>query len=316
MSFQDIPKIEEPDFYLGVAFRKAKEKAEAERLKKRKDRLTKSKLIEEIKIQVISGSLQKQLNNIINRFPRIDELDEFYQELFKSMIDIVIIKKSLAAVKWAGRSIDKVSNDYARRIRKSQDITKINRIRQEYYGRASSFLKQIKDNLKFIEETRKIVKEFPVIKTKYETIAIAGFPNVGKTTLLYKLTGSKPEISAYPFTTKGINVGYFEGRYDKIQILDTPGTLNRFDKMNAIEKQAYLALKCLAKKIIYVFDLTEPYPLELQEKLYRKTKEMKKPVIVYLSKTDLLEEAQINEFKKRYEISNIEEIKKLLTSLA
>jgi len=316
MSFQDIPKIEEPDFYLGVAFRKAKEKAEAERLKKRKDRLTKSKLIEEIKIQVISGSLQKQLNNIINRFPRIDELDEFYQELFKSMIDIVIIKKSLAAVKWAGRSIDKLSNDYARRIRKSQDITKINRIRQEYYGRASSFLKQIKDNLKFIEETRKIVKEFPVIKTKYETIAIAGFPNVGKTTLLYKLTGSKPEISAYPFTTKGINVGYFEGRYDKIQILDTPGTLNRFDKMNAIEKQAYLALKCLAKKIIYVFDLTEPYPLELQEKLYRKTKEMKKPVIVYLSKTDLLEEAQINEFKKRYEISNIEEIKKLLTSLA
>ena len=38
--------------------------------------------------------------------------------------------------------------------------------------------------------------------------------------------------------------------------------------MNNIEKVAFLAIKLLAEKIIYVFDLTEPYTMEEQEKLY------------------------------------------------
>ncbi|MBW2992157.1 50S ribosome-binding GTPase [Candidatus Woesearchaeota archaeon] len=309
MSFQDIPKIEEVDFYLGVAFRSAKAKAELERVKKRKDRLIKSKLVEEVKIQAISSSLQKQLNNIVDKFPRINELDEFYQELFKAMVDLGSIKKSLAAVKWCSGAVDKISNEYISKIRKCQELQRVNAIRREYYGRVSSFLKQIKKNLSFIEETRKIVKDFPVIKTSLFTVAIAGFPNVGKTTLLSKLTKSKPEIKSYPFTTKGINVGYVEGRYEKIQVLDTPGTLNRFDKMNNIERIAYLALKYLAKKIIYVFDLTEPYPLDMQEKLFKKLKELKKPVLVYLSKSDIVD---VTKFKHKG--LSLDELKKEIVS--
>ena len=308
MSFQDIPQIEKPDFYLGVAFRKAKAKAELEREKKRKDRIIKSKLVEEVKLQAISSSLQKQLNNILEKFPRINQLDEFYRELFKANVDIAGIKKSLAAVKWCAGAVDKLSNEYISKIRKCHELEKVNSIRREYYGRVSSFLKQIKKNLEFIEETRRTVKEFPVVKTSLYTIAIAGFPNVGKTTLLSKLTDSKPEINSYPFTTKGINIGYAEGRYEKIQVLDTPGTLNRFDKMNAIEKQAYLALKFLASKIIYVFDLTEPYPLEMQEKLFRQIKDTGKPVVVYLSKTDILDKEKVKQFK--HKAMTAEELKK------
>lgn len=310
MSFNDIPKIEEPDFYLGVAFRSAKTKAGLERGKKRKDRIIKSKLIEEVKIQTISDSLQKQLNRIVEKFPRIDELDDFYKELVKAMVDIGSIKKSLAAVRWASGKVVKLSSEYVSKIRKCQELEKVNKIRREYYGRVSSFLKQIKKNLLFIEETRKIVKGFPVIKTGCYTIAIAGFPNVGKTTLMYKLTGSKAEINSYPFTTKGINVGYVKRRYDKVQILDTPGTLDRFDKMNDIERQAYLVLKHLASKIVYVFDLTEPYPMDLQKKLFRKVKESKKEVLIYLSKTDILEKEQVEEFKKKYEVISLDELKK------
>ena len=156
------------------------------------------------------------------------------------------------------------------------------------------------------------MRNYPAIKTGTKTIAIAGFPNVGKTTLLMKLTGSKPDIQPYAFTTKGINVGYIKGK-EKLQLLDTPGTLNRFDTMNNIEKVAFLALKLLAEKIIYVFDITEPYPLEQQIKLYKEIKKMKKPVIIYLSKTDILEKGQISEFKKKYKAASLEEIKSLLS---
>ena len=39
-------------------------------------------------------------------------------------------------------------------------------------------------------------------------VALFGFPNVGKSTLLSKLTPSKPKIANYSFTTKRINMGY------------------------------------------------------------------------------------------------------------
>jgi nucleolar GTP-binding protein len=312
MSFQGIPKIEEPDFYLGVAFRKATHKAELEREKVRKDKLTKSKLIELAKIDAIRNSLKQQLNNIVDKFPMINKLDEFYYELFKALIDLAGIRKSLAAVKWASESIDRVSKDYTDRIKRCQDIERINSYRRQYYGRVSSFVKQIRKNLEFIEQARLTVREFPTIKTKYESIAIVGFPNVGKTTLMSKLTGSKPEINFYPFTTKGINVGYIEKEYDKIQILDTPGTLNRIDKMNSIEKQAYLVMKLLAKRIVYVFDLTEPYPMDMQEELLEKVKELKKPILLYLSKTDVLPADDVEKFRKKYHVLSIEELKKEL----
>lgn len=312
MGFQDIAKIEEPNFYLGVAFRNAKHKADLERLKKRKDRLIKSKLIEEVKIDTIKESLNKQLKNIIEKFPRINELDQFYQELFKAMIDVPMLRKSLAAVKWAIEKEIEMSNTHISKLRKCQELQRINKIRREYYGRVSSIIKQIKNNLIMIEEARKIIKEFPVIKTKYETIAITGFPNVGKTTLLSKLTSSKPEIASYPFTTKGINVGYITKKYEKIQILDTPGTLNRFNRMNAIERQAYIAIKHLAKKIIYVFDLTEPYPMKLQEQLFKNIKQFKKPIVIYLSKTDILEKEDIERFRKKYKFLRVEELKEFI----
>src|SRR4030042_6532183 len=160
-------------------------------------------------------------------------------------------------------------------------------------------MKQIKQELEILEISRKIIREYPTIKTDIFTVAIFGFPNVGKSTLLSKLSTSKPEIAAYPFTTKGINIGYAKQGSKKIQLLDTPGSLNRFDKMNNIEKQAHLALKHVANAVVYIFDLTEPYPLEDQEKLYQNLKKMEKPVVVYLSKADTLEGDVVENFKKK-----------------
>jgi GTP1/Obg family GTP-binding protein len=83
-------------------------------------------------------------------------------------------------------------------------------------------------------------------------------------------------------------------------MIDTPGTLNRFNKMNDIEKLAWLAMKHVTHLIVYIFDLTEPYPIAEQEKLFEKIKETGKPVLVYLSKTDILEEDKVKEFRKGY----------------
>lgn len=308
MSFQDIPKVEKPDFYLDVAFRRGKKKTDAFRdtIKIRTKKIGKSKTIELRRIDLVKSSLCDAMNNILTSFPKFDKLDIFYRELVNVTLDYYKLKKGLAAVKWVRDKINTFFRIYNDKIKKTAEMESINYYRREFYGRISSLMKQIKDNLAYLEEVRRSLRDFPVIKTAIRTIVIIGFPNVGKTTLMYKLTGSKPEIDSYAFTTTGINVGYIGKK--EVQVLDTPGTLNRFNKMNNIEKQAFLAMKHLAKKVIYVFDLTEPFPLKNQIKLYEQIKKERDDVLVYLSKQDILDKEKVKEFKKKFDVVDIKDI--------
>ncbi|HEY9703923.1 MAG TPA: GTPase, partial [Allocoleopsis sp.] len=141
-------------------------------------------------------------------------------------------------------------------------------------------------------------------------VCITGFPNIGKSTLLSKITPAKPEIKNYAFTTKNLNQGYATFGHRKVQFIDTPGVLDR-DKMNNIELQAYLVLKYIANLVIYVIDLTEPYPIKIQEKLLKNLKEYDKPIIVYLSKSDIISEEIMAKAKKKYKaVTTLEDLHK------
>ena len=289
MNFQTLKHVETAETYIDIAFKKSKKRVSLSKKKKNdKKDIRGLKETEIIRIDSFSQSLIDNLKLIVTSFPSIDNLDEFYLELIKCTIEYGDLKKSLGAVDWAAKQVNKFAGIFKNKIKKAGDENQINRFRKEFLGRASSFAKQINSSLVFLEEARKIMKSYPAIKTKLFTACIAGFPNAGKSTLLSKLTTSTPEINAYPFTTKSLNVGYLEKNYRKIQIVDTPGTLNRFDKMNDIEKQAYLAIKLVADHVIFVFDPTEQYPLDDQFKLYSKMKKLCSEVSVFISKTDIV----------------------------
>ena len=290
MNFQDLRFVETADTYIDTAFKKSK---------RDKNDIKRMKTVELIRIDTFSQSLIDNMQKIITSFPSIDNLDEFYLELIKCTIEYKDLKKSLGAVNWAGAQVQKFSTIFKRKIKMQKEEEHVKRVRREYLGRAASIIKQIKRSLIFLEEARKIMKSYPSIKSKLFTVCIAGFPNVGKSTLLSKMTTSTPEINAYPFTTKSLNVGYIEKNYRKIQMIDTPGTLNRFEKMNDIEKQAYLAIKIVANHIIYIFDPTEEYPMDDQLKLYSRVKKLGKEITVYISKTDMVE--NVDELKKRFD---------------
>lgn len=302
MNFQSIKPIENYQFYVDLALRRAREKGKQLRAKRLKGgRLEKSKFIVLMKMQVIADTISSRMEAIVKSFPNLDELADFYNELLRISLDYSQLKKSLGAVNWLRKRAFNMLKIYRSKLDKNREFDRINVLKTEFIGRLSSMVKQIKNDFVFLEQARRILKEFPVIKTSLKTVAVAGFPNVGKTTLLFKLTGSKPEINTYPFTTKGVNVAYIGKGKTRIQLLDTPGTLDRFEKMNKFEKIAYLAIKHCADKIIYVFDLTEEYPLEKQIRLYQKLKEdFGKEVIIYVSKSDLIDKEKISEFKKKF----------------
>lgn len=291
MNLQDLIKVETADTYLDHAFRAATDRAVIMRAKKdektRMDNLQKSKTIEKIKVRTVTVTLTRALHKILLSFPNFSELPRFYQEMVRLRLDFDEFKRNLGAVQWMHDKANELQMDYAKKIDGSRAIADINNHRRAFYGRIASFLKQIDPQLKVLDEMRRTLKEFPAIKTSIPTACLFGFPNVGKSTLLAKLTTAKPEIKAYPFTTKNLNIGYLKELGKKIQIIDAPGTLDRFEKMNDIEKQAYLAVKHCADIVVYVFDPTDEVPEEKQVQLLENVKKYCPEIVVYVSKTDI-----------------------------
>jgi len=53
-------------------------------------------------------------------------------------------------------------------------------------------------------------------------VVLIGFPNVGKSQILSRLTKATPQVAPYPFTTQEPQVGMIEFEDIKIQLIDTP----------------------------------------------------------------------------------------------
>ena len=66
---------------------------------------------------------------------------------------------------------------------------------------------------------------FDVTKAGDTRIGLIGFPSVGKSTLLSKLTTTKSEVAAYEFTTLTCVPGVIYYKGAKMQLLDLPGII-------------------------------------------------------------------------------------------
>ncbi len=303
--FRKIPTILYADELLDKAHNRAEKVASELRKTTRGQSLYKSRIIEEQKIRMASSVVSEYLTNVVKKTPSIDSLDPFYRELLEILIDTDDFKKSLGALNWASDFSKKLGSIYGRKVHKAPNARYTSIVRKQFNGRLASVVKQIYPNLACIAVAREKLKNLPTVKDM-PTVVIAGYPNVGKSTLLRKLTNAEPEINAYPFTTKGLNVGYSE--YG-IQFVDTPGVLDRpIYQRNDIELHAVVALNYLADLIVYVIDPTEycGYTVEEQIKLVNEVDKLfNVPTIVVINKIDIngyennvkLAEEKLSKFK-------------------
>ncbi|MFP4608834.1 MAG: GTPase, partial [Candidatus Aenigmatarchaeota archaeon] len=161
------------------------------------------------KLNSIAHTIEDTLGRYEEEFPTLDALPEFYFEVIDITIGIDRLKKSIGAVNWGKRRVKRTMMKAAREVVSEEDIEEIEKIRKKAYARTDSFLKQVDEDLKFLEEARKKLNSLPDIKEDHPTVAVAGYPNVGKSELVSRLSTGKPKIATYPFTTKEVGIGHF-----------------------------------------------------------------------------------------------------------
>jgi small GTP-binding protein len=98
---------------------------------------------------------------------------------------------------------------------------------------------------------------FDVNKVGDARVGLVGFPSVGKSTLLNKLTGTFSEVAAYEFTTLTCVPGVIRYRGARIQLLDLPGIIEGAKDGKGRGRQV-IATARTCNLIIIVLDSLKP----------------------------------------------------------
>lgn len=285
----DIPTVLSADELLDKAFKRAS-KADYEG----RTRLETVREINIAKLKSVSDTIVTAMGRYVKAFPSIERLSPFYAALVDVSVGKDKLKKSLGAMDWCRGNVARVAKAAVRDVAAASSIPRIDEVRRTAYGRISSFVKQVDEELRFLASARDVMRRFPAVNPELPTIVIAGAPNVGKSLLVGRISSAKPRVAEYPFTTQEISVGVFERRYRKYQVIDTPGLLDReLTERNPIELRAVLALRHLANVIVFMYDPTETcgYEMRAQEHILETIKRefASVPVIEVENKVDVLD---------------------------
>jgi nucleolar GTP-binding protein len=220
------------------------------------------------KLKKVNDILTTRLDEVVKQFPNFDEVHPFYRTLADTVITIDEIRQALASVTSAIRVIRGIIKESIRKLMKTGTPTEARKLRSAAYGRISSVINRLEPRLTLIRRAANEYRRFPSITLDLPVIVVAGYPNVGKSSLVAILSSAKPEIAEYPFTTKKISVGHFPVNSNEGQILDVPGLLDRPMKMrNPIEQRAIAAIQYLADAIIFLVDPTLHCGFELSNQV-------------------------------------------------
>ena len=69
----------------------------------------------------------------------------------------------------------------------------------------------------YLEEVRKHLSRLPSIDPNTRTLILTGYPNVGKSSFMNKITRANVDVQPYAFTTKSLFVGHMDYRYHRWQ---------------------------------------------------------------------------------------------------
>ncbi|KAG3113501.1 Nucleolar GTP-binding protein 1 [Phytophthora idaei] len=266
------------------------------------------------KVKFTQQTCQEKLSQIIDDFPRLDDLHPFYADLINILYDRDHYKLALGQVNTARALIDNIAKDYVRMIKYGDSLYRCKQLKRAALGRMCTLLKKQKASLEYLEEVRKHLSRLPSIDPNTRTLLVTGFPNVGKSSFMNKVTRADVDVQPYAFTTKALYVGHLDYKYLRWQVIDTPGILDHaLEDRNTIEMQAVTALAHLQASILFFMDISEQcgFTIEQQLSLFENIRPLfaNKPLVLVCNKIDQMRFEALSEHHQNMINTAVEETK-------
>ncbi len=310
--FYHIPNSQQ---LLDITFRRAMKASPP--VSKNAPILLKAKKKEGARIKTAIKELVDRLLKIIKSVPIIEDLPDFYKELASLLVDTNKLKLTLGKINGILPVLSQFEREYRKKLSLIENPKDGDKVRRSAFGRISSIIYKQNSNLEYLNNIRGKLREIPSIDFTMPCVVVAGYPNVGKSSIVKKISSAKSlEVQEYPFTTKQLYLGHIDVEKEfskvKIQVMDTPGILDRpMHKRNAIELQAILALRLISDVILFIFDptLASGYSVESQIELYHEIEEnfAKKgniKTLIVFNKMDLASQKEIDYLTEVLELNS------------
>ena len=244
------------------------------------------------KVRFTEDTITEKLESITKNFPKLDDIHPFYADMINILYDKDHYKLALGTVNTAKNICQKISSDYVKLLKYGDSLYRCKQLKVAALGRMMTTLKKLGASFNYLEEVRKHLSRFPSIDPTERTLILAGFPNVGKSSFMNKITYADSEVQAYHFTTQSLFVGHTYYKNIRWQVIDTPGILDRaLEQRNIIEMQTITALAHLDACILYFVDVSENcgYSIAQQVSLFDSIRPLfkNKPLVIIANKTDL-----------------------------
>ena len=263
------------------------------------------------KVRFTEDTITEKLESITKNFPKLDDIHPFYADMINILYDKDHYKLALGTVNTVKNICQKIGSDYVKLLKYGDSLYRCKQLKVAALGRMMTTLKKLGPSFNYLEEVRKHLSRFPSIDPTERTLILAGFPNVGKSSFMNKITYADSEVQAYHFTTQSLFVGHTYYKNIRWQVIDTPGILDRaLEQRNIIEMQTITALAHLDACILYFIDVSENcgYSIAQQVSLFDSIRPLfkNKPLVIIANKTDLRKYTDLPEKERKL----IEEVAK------
>lgn len=251
------------------------------------------------KVKYTRDTFDEKLGAILQDFPRIEDIHPFYGDLLNVLYDKDHYKLALGQINTARHMIDNVARDYVKLLKYGDSLYRCKQLKRAALGRMATIMKRQKDTLIYLEQVRQHLSRLPSIDPNTRTLLLCGYPNVGKSSFMNKLTRANVEVQPYAFTTKSLFVGHMDYKYLRWQVIDTPGILDHpLEERNTIEMQSITAMAHIRACVLFFIDLSEScgYTIRQQVSLFESLRPLfaNKPVLLVCNKADLMRPNQLS----------------------
>jgi len=120
------------------------------------------------------------------------------------------------------------ASDIEKQIKDIEDEifnTQKNKATEHHIGRLKAKIARLKEVVEKRKSAGAKGKGFTIKKSGDATVGLVGFPSIGKSTLLNRLTDAKSRVGSYDFTTLDAIPGMMTYNGAKIQFFDLPGLI-------------------------------------------------------------------------------------------